>query len=417
MDLVRLDQTDFSEVRRYNNYSMMAWNLTWPKGGDFQYRTYDVATAMRSFQKGHIVGNSEDFTVMQITEMTLTTDNKGVKYVELKGETPLNIFDYRPAQREILTNIAYDAVYPDGWEFGDPYADFKDVDPLQIAKDVIQRVDRFHYGQEELSYLKLPFVYVDDTNRPIDAKTTYRNTGRKYAHYVASGTVGDVLEELCPYGEFGLVAVRPNYVDLQFDPWAQESRYLGVMYYRSVRGRYDSPITFYDLDRDMLGSNATYRLINNVHIQTREDFVVITKSGQPNYSGRDTPTQGLTARIDFTSRNVEGLEGIAYYDTDNDLVDDALEEEKELLDVTLETNGIFTNAPKKFLYGAPAPDYYLGDQVAVKVSGMDSNRHMRVKSFIRTQDSNGYREYPEFEYDSRSARMLYQTDFNRYQWN
>src|SRR5699024_2587592 len=120
----------------------------------------------------------EDFSVMQITEMTLTTDNKGVKYVELKGETPLNIFDYRPAQKEILTTTSYDVEYPDGWEFGDPESTRKQVDPLQVAKDVIQSVDRFHYGHEELSYLKLPFIYVDNTEREV-APTTELIPGEK----------------------------------------------------------------------------------------------------------------------------------------------------------------------------------------------------------------------------------------------
>lgn len=416
MDLVRLNQTDFSEAQRHSNYSMMAWNLTWPKGGDFQYRTYDVSTAMKVFQKGHLVGNSEDFSVMQITEMTLTTDNKGVKYVELKGETPLTIFDYRPAQQEIMTTTAYDAEYPDGWDFGDPESDFKNVDPLQVAKDVIQRIDRFYYGREELSYLKLPFIYVDDTEREI-ADSTVTLEGDKYAYYTASGSVGDVLEELCRKGDFGMIAVRPNYVDLQFEPWVAELRYLGVHYYRPVRGRYDNPTTFYDLDRDMLGSNATYRLIDNVHIQAREDFVVITKNNQLNYSGKVTPPYGLTARVNFTSKNVEQLQGAAYYDADADLVNEALETEKGLLDVTLETNGIFARSPKRFLYGSPAPNYYLGDRVSVRVSGMDSSRNMRVKSFIRTQDIGGYKEYPEFEYDSSDAEITYWTDFNHYDWN
>lgn len=416
MDLVQLNQTDFSEVRRHNNYSMMAWNLTWPKGGDFQYRTYDVNSAMAGFQKGHLVGNSEDFSVMQITEMSLTTDNKGVKYVELKGETPLNIFDYRPAQKEILTTTAYDVEYPDGWEFGDPESDFKNVEPLQVAKDVIQNVDRFHYGREELSYLKLPFIYVDDTERTV-APTTDLYPGKNYAYYTASGSVGDTLNELCHKGNFGMIAIRPNYVDLQFEPWAGELRYLGVLYYRPVKGKYDNPTTFYDVDRDMLGSDATYRLIDNVHMQAREDFVTITKHFQLNYSGKVTPPYGLTARVNFTTKNVEQLQGAAYYDKDNDLVNEALETEKGLLDVTLETNGIFTRSPKRFLYGSPAPDYYLGDRVSVRVSGMDSSRNMRVKSFIRTQDSSGYKEYPEFEYDSSDSEIPYWTDFNHYDWN
>lgn len=416
MDLVRLNQTDFSEIQRYSNYSMMAWNISWPKGGDFQYRTYDVYTAMEAFQKGHIVGNSEDFTVMQITEMTLTTDNKGVKYVELKGETPLNIFDYRPAQQEILTTTAYDAEYPDGWEFGDPESDFKNVEPLQVAKDVIQRIDRLHYGREELLYLKLPFVYVDDTERKV-APTTDLYPGESYAYYTASGSVGDVLDELCRKGNFGMIAVRPNYSDLQFDPWTDESRYLGVIYYKPVRGREGNPTTFYDSDRDMLGSNATYRLIDNVHIQAREDFVAITKSFQQNYSGEMTPPYGLTARVNFTSKNVEQLQGAAYYDVDTDLVNEAVETEKGLLDVTLETNGIFARSPKRFLYGSPAPDYYLGDLVSVRVSGMGSSRNMRVKSFIRTQDIGGYKEYPEFEYDSSESKYMYWAYFNQYDWN
>ena len=416
MELVRLNQTDFSEVRRYSNYSMMAWNLTWPKGGDFQYRTYDVSTAMVAFQKGHLVGNSEDFSVMQITEMTLTTDNKGVKYVELKGETPLNIFDYRPAQKEILTITSYDVEYPDGWEFGDPESTSKQVDPLQVAKDVIQSVDRFHYGHEELSYLKLPFIYVDNTEREV-APTTDLYPGEKYSYYTASGSVGDVLDELCHKGNFGMIAFRPNYVDLQFEPWAGELRYLGVHYYRPVKGKHDNPTTFYDLDRDMLGSNATYRLIDNVYLMPTEDYVTETRHFQLNYSGPVTPPSGLTARVNFTTRNVEDLKGAAYYEVNDDLVDEALETEKGLLDVTLETNGIFTNAPKKFLYDSPAPDYFLGDRVSVRVSGMGSSRNMRVKSFIRTQDNSGYKEYPEFEYDSSDSKIPYFTNLYHHNWN
>ena len=130
-----------------------------------------------------------------------------------------------------------------------------------------------------------------------------------------------------------------------------------------------------------------------------------------------TPPSGLTARVNFPTRNVEDLKGAAYYEVNDDLVDEALETEKGLLDVTLETNGIFTNAPKKFLYDSPAPDYFLGDRVSVRVSGMGSSRNMRVKSFIRTQDNGGYKEYPEFEYDSSDSKIPYFTNLYHHNWN
>src|SRR5699024_4061431 len=149
-------------------------------------------------------------------------------------------------------------------------------------------------------------------------------------YYTASGSVGDVLEELCRKGNFGLIAFRPNYVDLQFEPWAGELRYLGVHYYRPVKGKHDNPTTFYDHDRDMLGSDATYRLIDNVQNQAKENYVTEKKHIQLNYSVKVTPPYGMTARDNITTRKIEDLKGAAYYEVKYDLVDAALETEKGL---------------------------------------------------------------------------------------
>lgn len=406
MELVQLQQSNMTEIRRFNNYSMMAWNIGYPKSGDFQYRSYDVKNTLESFKKGHIVGNTKDRTVMQITETTLSMDNKGIQYVELKGETPLNIFDFRPAVKEILSIEAYEAEYPDGWFYGDDYSHLRDVIPLEVAKDVISTVDRKTYGQPKLSYLQLPFVYIDDTDRSLsDGLQPYE--GEKLAYYQPSGSVGDTLEDLCVKGEFGMVVMRPDYTEMAYEPWVGEERYLGCYFYRPAQGRYNDLVTFKHSDDDMLGSEATYRLVENVYIESTEDYVLLTSISQDDFTTGNTPPVGLTARVNYNTRKVQDLTGVAYTDSYVDFAKNAGLNEKDLLSMTLETNGRFTYSPKHFEYGVDLPGYFLGDRVSVMVKGMASSMPMRVKNFIRTQDMNGYREYPEFELDVESKMLAY----------
>lgn len=415
MELVLLNQDNYLEAGRFDSFSTIAWNIKWPRSGDFQLRSYAVEAALNIFNKGDVVGNSEDDTVMQITEITMDIDGTGTQYVEVRGESPLSVFNYRPAVREMLSTIAYDAVYPDGWFYGDSLGNLANVNPLQVVKEVIQITDIYAYGRSDLSYLSLPFTYIDGTNRTVSGNRQVY-TGDYLQYYEVSGSVGTVLDELCDKGEFGMVVTRPNPIHNLYNP--TNERPLGCFFYRPVREVPNDRNTFSYLYDDIISSSYTYRLVDNVYIEPREDYVSITKNSQPShFLGSKTSPVGLNARVSYSPREIEPLDGYAYDTVDADLASRASEGEERLLDVSVETNGEFPYLPKKFRFFGQTPEYFLGDAAMVRTKGMASDTYLRVIAFVRTQDMNGYREYPEFGVDKKAARKSYLTAMTKYHWN
>lgn len=415
MELIILDQTTYLERRRFDAFASLAWNVKWPKGGDFQMRSYSVELAIEYFKKGEVVGIDQDDTVMQITEVSQSLDGNGSQYVEVRGESPLSIFDYRPAVREILSSVSYEAEYPDGWVYGDKLENTADVVPLQVAKELVHISDVNTYGRNELSYLSLPFTYVDTTARPVtDGRSPY--PGDRFQYYEVSGTIGAALDELCDKGEFGMVVMRPNPLRNWYTPTA--ARPLGVFFYKPIKDAYNQRSTFSYLFDDIISSSSTYRLIDNVYIESREDYVAIVSNAQESYNpSQRTQPEGLTARVVYETNDIEGLDGYAYDSVDTELADKASSGEAGLLDISAETNGKFPFNEKNFFFNGQRKDYYLGDSVMVRTKGMALDTYVRVTSFIRTQDMNGYREYPEFGVDKKEKRNSYLFSLKKYDWN
>lgn len=378
-------------------------------------RTYAVESAVSLFRKGDVVGISSDDTVMQVTEVTVDLDGTGNQYAEIRGETPLSIFEYRPAVRKIISTTSYEAEFPDGWFYGDELDNTATVSPLQIAKELVLLSDVRHYDRDELSYLSLPFTYVDNTDRPlIEGRTTYQ--GDRFQYYEVTGTIGSTLDELCDKGEFGMVVMRPNYQNNFYTPTS--ARPLGCFFYKPIKDPVNERNEFSYLYDDIISSSSTYRLIDNVYIECREDDVAIVSNAQDSYDpGQRTAPKGLTARVSYETKDIEGLDGYAYDNVDTDLSARAAEGEVNLLDVSAETNGHFPYLPKTFKFNGHKPEYFLGDSVNVRSKGMTLSVYLRVTSFIRTQDMNGYREYPEFGIDKKEKINSYRFSLKKYNWN
>lgn len=392
MELVILNQSNFAEMEYYSGYSTLAWNIGYPKSGDFQMRSYDVEETLNLMGEGDIIGNNLDYTVMLITEVRCLTDGTGTRYVEVRGETPLNVFNRRPAVQKIVSITSYDANYPNGWFYGDKLSETREVDPLQVTKEILQAVDVSTYGQLELSYLSLPFTYIDLTNDQVTSRLQY---------YEVSGTAGDAIEEMCEKGEFGLVVMRQDPEFIHYSS-ASNSRRLACYIYKPQWGEDDGermPEFSYLYD-DYISSEISYTTVNNVYIQPREDDVVTTssifESLKPN-GARLLMPRGLTAWVKYDPKEIEGLDGWEYNNAAKEFESQAYKEAADRFNVSVETNGVFPFHHKSFKFLGEKGSYFVGDYALIRVPEATYEARLQVVNFIRTFDQNGYREYPEFK--------------------
>lgn len=392
MELVILNQSNFAEMGYYSGFSTLAWNVGYPKSGDFQMRSYDVEETLSRMGEGDIIGNNRDYTVMLITEVRSLTDGTGTRYVEVRGETPLNVFDRRPAVQKIVSITSYDADYPDGWMYGDKLSEIREVNPLQVTKEILQAVDVSSYGQSTLSYLSLPFTYIDLTSNKVTSRLQY---------YEVSGTAGDAIEELCEEGDFGLVVMRQDPEFIHYSN-ASNSRRLACYIYKPQWTKGDNERTpeFSYLYDDYISSEISYTMVDNVYIQPREDDVVTTSSTfeslNPN-EPRFLNPKGLTAWVKYEPKEIEGLDGWEYNNAVQELESQASKEAAERFNVSVETNGVFPFHNKSFKFLGEKGSYFVGDYARIRVPEATYEARLQVVNFIRTFDQNGYREYPEFK--------------------
>lgn len=393
MELVILDEY-YREESRYSNFSTLAWNLRYKDVGDFQLRTYDVADAEQTFYLGMIVGITRDASVMQVQNIATSRDSTGNIVVEVTGKTPDSVFEHRPAVKKLVSQNDLRGL---PWQYGNVNESVP-IDSYTVLKDLFRTVDITTYGSTNESHLRLPFDYQLLITTAKDAGELNRKT---FYDITPDMNALQVLKDVCDNGGIGYAIQR-------YGTWFSETRTkldplmpslgrdLGFVFYRPADKR--SGVTF-NYQKD---DYSDYSYSNGLHPTT---FVLSDAGEVKKYrltyfnQTSDRPSTGLSSWVDYTN----GLPASrSVYEKANYLelyLDGLVKKINEYArDLSITTDGTFPYDDKNFRFaGKEVNDYYLGDVVNILYPYKKNAIPARVKEFIRTQDINGYREYPVFE--------------------
>lgn len=406
MDAIILDSR-MVESHRFSNYESFIFTERFNRLGDFTMMTYDIPGALKAIPKGSLISVDGSGEVAVAERYSLSLDSNGVESLVISGNLAMNVYDHRPCTPVIASTSLLDAEYPYGWEFGDPYSDIPDIHPMSIIEDIIERVDKKHYGRDELSDLRTPFT-VNTIDYPPNLPKAFHSRRLPYFTVSRNTSTLSAIYELLDHANMGVFAMRPGSEDLfssktkvTTSKW--EDGTLPLYFYTpSFKGKdgnvYNGNVAFTDYWEDYLSvveeedisSAPTHAFSLN------EDFVISSTRG------RHT---GLNAKVFMSEVSIEDSEM-----TDLEIIElfhtsAVLTPSEEVMNgqvVNMELDGRYPFRQKKYGYSPdPNDDYFfLGDAVGyhtpwgVTESGVSS---MRVVEFIRAMDTSGYREYPGLE--------------------
>lgn len=426
MELVILDDR-MMEFSRFNAFDSLVWNERYQEPGDFQLRSYGIRNTLDVIREGLLVGIDKSDYVMQVTNIDTDVDSSGNEVVTVTGKTLEHIFAHRPAVPKISSVFAMDADHPDGWEFGFKDEEIANQDPFQdIIVEIVHRVDTLHYGRDELSYLSLPFQYYwfpNDVGK--DDRLGVVSKSKPLTHYVVDrgATVEDVFAEMLPEAEMGIATLRPRpegvFWETHRKAFAENPERPGLIMYYRPRALHVPP-TFDYLKEDYTSESTQVDIDHSdILIQADEDRVHITGHDLGASAGRS----GLTSRVKLREREKFNLSQHELDLYNYDMGKNLFQEYAQANTYSIETSGRFPYDYKRYALAGIAPTtFFLGD--IVRLNLQEKKRiDVQVKEYIRTQDADGYREYPTFtpytELGGRRNKLFsdYVDRSRSYNWN
>lgn len=396
MEPVILDDK-FREYYRYENFSTFVWNLRYRDVGDFQLRTYDISGAIEAFSLGMPIGNSEDGSVMQVQNISTSRDATGNNVVEITGKTLDSVFEHRPTVKKLVSQNDLKGL---PWRYGNVLEPVKTVDHMTVLADLFKVVDITTYGDNNMSYLSLPFTYKVVEPFVIPPESGEKKP-RTFYEITPDMNALQVLKDMVSIGGLGYTITRydlniqpvPTMLDRSFPT---NLRPLSFVLYppRDRRGK----ITF-DYRKD---DYSDYSYSNGLHPTT---FILSDAGEVKKYRLtflNNTSTRlrtGLSNWVDLTNgvpSDLSVYEKSNYQDIYLDGIVRSINEYTRDLSITTDGNYPYDNK-NLVLNGRHDDAFYLGDVVDIVYPYAQNKIQARVKEFIRTQDVNGYREYPVFE--------------------
>lgn len=431
MELVILDE-DLIEMSRFDEFDSLVWNERYQEPGDFQLRSYGIENTLKVLHNGLLVGvNNSDF-VMQVTNIDTDVDSSGNEVVTVTGKTLEHIFAHRPAVPKISSVFAMDADNPDGWEFGFEDEERATLDPFQdIIYQVIAQTDINHYGRSELRWLTLPFMYYIYSTQPAGGYSALPQLQR---HYVIDrgATVQDVLDEMLPEAQMGIATMRPMSNSSLWDSHIRNveenpTRPGMCIFYSPVRLR--DPVTFDYLLEDFTSESIQKDGdFTNIEFRAHEDGVSANGDWYTSMPDLDSEWYQISGQLGNyregggLNRRVSLTEVSRFDLPEHELQKDHRSSAVRLFDryaeanvYSVETSGIFPYSPKFYGLSSGHPNgFFLGDVVTLNLRGeREGEVDVQVKEYIRTQDADGYKEYPTFT-PARELGNWRNPDYSRY---
>lgn len=431
MELVILDE-DLIEMSRFSEFDSLVWNERYQEPGDFQLRSYGIENTLKVLHNGLLVGVDNSDFVMQVTNIDTDVDSLGNEVVTVTGKTLEHIFAHRPAVPKISSVFTMDADHPDGWGFGFEDEEVATLDPFQdIIYKVLTQTDTNHYGRSELKWLTLPFLYYTYATEPAGG---YHGISKLQRHYVIDrgATVQDVLDELLPEAQMGIATMRPrtnnSFWDYHNRNVEEDPTRPGMcIFYSPVRLR--DPVTFDYLLEDFTSESIQKEGdFTNIEFRAHEDGVTANGdwyTSMPDLDSEWHQSSGLLG--DYReggglNRRVSLTEGLRFDLPQHELQKDHRSSAVRLFDqyaqantYSVETSGIFPYSPKSYgLLRNSLNGFFLGDVVKLNLRGEEGEAvDVQVKEYIRTQDADGYKEYPTFT-PARELGEWKNPDYSRY---
>lgn len=409
MDVIILDDR-YIEKSRFSNYESFIFNERFPPPGDFTLTTYDVIGAQRALPRGTFISVDGSGEVGIVRSHAYSLGADGTQSLVISGDMALGVYAYRPAVQTIASSTFMDGEYPDGWDFGDIYSDAPEIHPAKIIKDIIEAVDYNHYGREELTDLQTPFElhqidYPDNVSRAFYPKIL------PYHTIPRGSSVLDAITELLSVANMGIFTARPGSEDLFSDKanvqkMSRDGAQLPIYLYTP---NFKSELAFTDYWRDYLAiSEEVSDAEAPTHVfSINEDYVLSTK-----LNGRT----GLNARVQMNEVNIAGdITDLEIAEINhNSIVVEPANGVASGQTISMEVDGRYPFRPKRYGY-SPDPDdeyFFVGDAVGYRTpwDATGSGLTMRVVEFIRSMDTNGYREYPELRPFVSTSRPTYKQD-------
>lgn len=388
---------EYREYYRYENFNTFVWNLRYRDVGDFQLRTYDISDAINNFYLGMPIGNNVDGSVMQVQNISTSRDSTGNNVVEITGKTLDSVFEHRPTVKKLVSQNDLKGL---PWQYGNISEPARLINYMEVLSDLFKVVDTTTYGDINMSYLSLPFSY-----RMAASRTTHSVSGEKnprtFYEITPDMNALQVLKDMVSTGGLGYTITRniisadpiPNMLDYNVPT---SSRPLSFVFYSPLDKR--NTVVF-DYKQD---DYSDYSYSNSLHPTTfvLSDTGEVKKYRLRYFNNTSTnPYTGLSNWVDFTNGVPTGLsvyEKSNYQDIYLDGIVRSINEYARNLSIT--TDGNFPYDYKNFVFnGSRLNNFYLGDVVTLVYPYERVKIQVRVKEFIRTQDVNGYREYPVFE--------------------
>lgn len=403
MELVILDDR-MLEFSRYNSFDSLVWNERYQEPGDFQLRSYGIQNTLDVFRRNMLVGVDNSDYVMQVTDIETEVDSQGNEVVTVTGKTLESIFAHRPAVPKISSVFAMEADWPDGWDFGYEDEEIANLDPFQdIIMQVIHHVDVLHYQREELSYLALPFQYYWFANSVDEGGVISRSKPQSYYVVDRSATVQDVFDELLPEAEMGIATLRPRAQGVFWETHKQAfennpDRPGLFMFYRPRALKFLPTFDYLkeDYTSESVQTTSDYA---NVLFQADEDGVLSLGEPRTYHDWQvyeDTERTGLTSRVKLRERERFNLKQHELDNYGNEMAEHLFQGYTSSHTYSIETSGKFPYSPKRYyLGGEGSSDFFLGDIVRLNLQ-REKDVNVQVKEYIRTQDADGYKEYPTF---------------------
>lgn len=417
MDVIILDER-FIEKGRFSNYESFIFNERFPAPGDFTLTTYDVTGAQKALPRGTYISVDGSGEVGIVGDHAFDLGTSGTQTLTVSGKMALSVYDHRPAVPTIASTSFLDAEYPDGWEFGDVYSDDPNIHPASIIKDIIQAVDYNHYGRDELVDLRTPFE-LNQIEYPENVPRAFYPRLLPYYTVSRSTSVLSAITELLEIANMGIFTARPGTEDLfsqhsVVKKITREGARLPLYLYTpnfmsNDGGLHQADLAFTDYWRDYL---AISEEISDAEAPTHafsvnEDYVISTKRG--GYSG-------LNARVQLNEVNIAGdITDLEIAEINhNSIVKEPAESVASGQSISMEVDGRYPFRPKKYGY-SPNPNdeyFFVGDAVGYRTpwGATGSSLTMRVVEFIRSMDTNGYREYPELRPFVSTSEPTYKQD-------
>lgn len=374
MDILKLDAKTLKPISTVTNYESYVWTTRFSEAGQFTLVSSNIRETMKNLPPGTFLGNTKDRSMMLIEEHSIITDDEGVSKLTVSGrggevflESRINVGNVNKGTDE----------YNLSWS--------KKRVP-ELIKLLILDANLPSTGNSLGYKVKFPFsLDANETVGPI--LSVYEpNRGSVYRNAVelakAYGFSFHLLRNPTEGQSYPIVRVRPGIIRNDAGNPLFQYRNGDVSsekYVHNITDEANLVFAFTPLEKSSYG-RTLYQgdYVHRVKMidRTESEPKDLLKSAELDATEFADLIDALNAiEIRYYQKDVAATKAEQYYRISQY--------------VTMYSFEVSPNARAKF-----GVDYDLGDIVRVQPSWGDTVQ-MRVDGFVRANDGDGYKEYPE----------------------